>query len=213
MNADGSLIADPVKAERVYRRLGGIVGDAQVYSGIALPHAETATCTKAALRDRYLWGVTESFQFAPDAKIRFVKPDKGLSKDGFVAMSGGYYGGNVPQWARLETPTFNKGVAEVGDFLRRADNSLKISWVDALNAYENHDAPMLKRVFDDIGPEVRAELGGLNPTKVIEEVAKKNLERGLSTVTKAEQAKRDAFDRKVRTALQRLADRQRAAGR
>ncbi len=212
LNADGSLISDAKKAARVYERLGQIVGDASVYNGIAIPHAETATCTKQALRDRYLWGVMESFQYAPDAKIRFVKPDQALSKDGFVAMSGGYYGG-VPQWARIETPTFNKGVAEVQEFLRQADGYLRTSWGDVLLAYDSLDAPLLKRYFQAFGAQVKSELGELDPAAIVSFVAKKHAERGLSVATKAEQARRDEFDRKVKAALRRLADRQAKAAR
>jgi PKD repeat protein len=212
LNADGSLINDPVKAQRVYEKLGAIVGDASVYNGIAIPHAETATCTKAALRDRYLWGVTESFQFAPDAKIRFVKPDKGLSQEGFVMMSGGYYSG-MPQWSRLELPTINKGVAQIEDFLRRANGAVTIRWSDALRAYENLDAPLMKRLFAELGPRVKTELAGLDPNEVLRFMAKDGSKATIGNYTKAEQAKRDAYDAKVRAALERLAAREGASGR
>ena len=141
LNADGSLITDPDKAFRVYRKLGEAIGDLSVYDVIGIPHGETATCTaKGAdkLKDRYLWGVRDSFQYAPDGKIRLVRPVEELSGDGFIHMRGGYYGGK-PAWTNVSKATLESNLAKLNEKVAALEKANLVNDLDKLKKLKGVD--------------------------------------------------------------------------
>jgi hypothetical protein len=156
LNADGSIIVDKVKMERIYRKLGEAIGDVNIYSGIGLPHGETASCIVGKLRDRYLWGVRDAWQYAPDGSIRLVRPVEALSGDGFLFMRGGYYGGDLA-WTKLTLSTLEENLAKLVSRIAELDNAKAIGDLTLLKSLKNVEANYLS-ALDDVIAKLKARV-------------------------------------------------------